>query len=57
MPSGLRAVSKISSMEFPCLFAQSGLVSPDHGYQVMIFLQNCGDEDLTINRCSNIGYN
>jgi hypothetical protein len=35
MPSGVMAVATIASMEFPCLFAQHGLVSPDHQDQVM----------------------
>ena len=56
MPSGNKAVSTIISMAFPCLFAQPGLVSPDHQGQVMIILQNCGDEAVTIPICSNIGY-
>ena len=56
MPSGLTAVSTVASMDFPCLNAQPGLVSPDHQGQVMIVLQNCGDEDIIIPRFSNIGY-
>ena len=56
MPSGVNAVSTIASLDFPCLFAQPGLVNPDHQGQVTIILQNCGDEDVTIPRCSNIGY-
>jgi hypothetical protein len=40
MPNGLVAVTTISSMDFPCLFAQPGLVSPDHQGQVMVILQN-----------------
>jgi hypothetical protein len=54
MPSVLMAVTTISSMNFPCLFAQTGLLSPGFQGQVMI-LQNCSDEDITILRCSNIG--
>jgi hypothetical protein len=54
MPSRLRAVSIIASMEFPCLLAQLGPESPDHQDQMMIILQNCGDEDITLPRCSNI---
>jgi dUTPase len=46
----------IASMEFPYLFAQPGLVSPHHQGQVMIILQNCGDEDVILPRCSNIGF-
>ena len=56
MPSGVKAVSTFASLDFPYLFAQPGLVSPDHQGQIMILLQNCGDEDITIPRCSNIGY-
>ena len=56
MSSGVKAVSTVASLDFPCLFAQPGLVTPDHQGQVMIILQNCGDEDITIPRCSSIGY-
>jgi hypothetical protein len=56
MPSGIMAVTTIASMEFPCLFAQPGLVSTDHQGQVMMIFQNCKDDDITILRCSNIGY-
>jgi DNA-directed RNA polymerase subunit M/transcription elongation factor TFIIS len=52
MPNGVKAVTTIASMDFP----QTGLVSPDHQGQVMMILQNCRDEDLTIHRCSSIGY-
>jgi dUTPase len=57
MLSGLMAVTPIASMYFPGLFAKPGLVSPVHQGQVMMILQNWGDEDMTIPRCSNIGYN
>jgi hypothetical protein len=43
-------------MDFLCLFAQPGLVSPDHQGQAMIIIQSCNDEDITIPSCSNIGY-
>ncbi len=46
MPGDVQAVSTIASMEFPYLFAQPGLVSPDLLGHVMIILQNCGDEDV-----------
>ena len=42
-------------MDFPCLFAQPNLVSPDHQGQVMMILQNFGNEDITIPRYWNIG--
>jgi hypothetical protein len=42
MPSGFMAVTTIASMDFPCLFAQPGLVSPDSRGQVTMILQNCG---------------
>jgi dUTPase len=50
MPNGLVAVTTISSMDFLCLFAQPALVSPDHQGQVVLILQNCGNEDITIPR-------
>jgi hypothetical protein len=56
MPSGVVTVTTIASMDFPCLFTQPGLVKPYHQVQVMKNLQNCKDEDITIPRCSNIGY-
>jgi hypothetical protein len=40
MSNGDVAVTTISSMDFQCLFAQPGLVSPDHQGQVMLILQN-----------------
>ncbi len=52
----LVTVTGIASMDFPCLFAQHGLVIPDDQVQVMIILKNCGEEDITIPRCSNIEY-
>jgi hypothetical protein len=36
----LVAVTTISSMDFPCLFAQPCLVIPDHQGQVMFILHN-----------------
>jgi hypothetical protein len=44
MPSGLKAVSTIASLNFLCLFVQPCLVSPDNQGQVMKILQNCGNE-------------
>ena len=35
MPSGVKAVSTIASLDFPCLCAKPGLVSPDHQGQGM----------------------
>jgi hypothetical protein len=40
MPSGLNKVFTIASMDFPRLFAQTGLVSLDHQGQVIIIFQN-----------------
>jgi hypothetical protein len=56
MPSGLMAETTIANMDFPCLFAQPGLVSSHQQGQLMITLQNCGYEDIKTPRCSNIGY-
>jgi hypothetical protein len=44
MSSGVMAVSTIASMNFPCLFAKRGLLSPDHQDQVMMILQNLGEQ-------------
>jgi dUTPase len=56
MPGGVQAVSTIASMEFPYLFAQTGLVSPDYQGQLLIILQNCGDKDVILPRGSIIGF-
>jgi hypothetical protein len=56
MPGGVQAVSKIAGMELSYQFAQPGLVSPDYQPKVMIILQNCGDEDITLPRCLKIGF-
>jgi hypothetical protein len=56
VPRGIKTVSTIPSMDFPCLFAPPGRVSSDNQEQVMIILQNSGNENITIPRCSNIGY-
>jgi hypothetical protein len=56
MAIGLKVISTIASMDFPCLFAQNGLVSLDHQGLAMIIPQNCWDKDFTIFRCSNNGY-
>jgi hypothetical protein len=55
MPNGLVAMTTISSMDFPYLFAEPGLISPDHQGQMMLILQNCSNEDIIIPRCSIFG--
>jgi hypothetical protein len=35
-------------MDFPCILAKLGLLSPDHQGQVIILLQNCRYEKITI---------
>jgi hypothetical protein len=56
MASGLKAVSTIASMELPCFFAEPGLATPDPQKQMLKILLKCGNEDITISRCSNIEY-
>ena len=56
MPNGVKAVSTVATLEFPCLFAQPGLVCPDFQGHVMIVIQNCGDVDITLPRCTAVGF-
>ena len=56
MPNGISAVSTVASLDYPSLFAQPGLVCPDVQGNVSIRLQNCGDEDLRLPRCTIVGY-
>jgi hypothetical protein len=56
MAAGLKSVSTIGNLDFPQIFAQPGLVIPNHQGDVTIQLQNCSDVDITIPRDTVIGY-
>ena len=56
MAAGLKWVTTIGNPDYPALFSQPGLVVPNHQGDVTILLQNCGDVDMEIPRCTAIGY-
>ena len=56
MAAGFKSVSTIASMEFPMIFAQPGLVIPDHQGDVTLLIQNCSDQDVEIPRCTTLGF-
>ena len=56
MAAGLKTVSTIGNLDFPQLFAQPGLVVPNHQGDVVIMLQNCSSVDITIPRDTVIGF-
>jgi hypothetical protein len=55
MPNGVWLVLPVATMEFLCLFAQPGLVSPDFQRNVMTITQNRGDVDVTLPCGTSIG--
>jgi hypothetical protein len=56
MTAGFKSVSTIGNIDHPQLFAQPGLVVPDHQGDVTIKLQNMSDVDIEIPRCTTIGF-
>ena len=56
MAAGFKSVSTIGNLNHPQLFAQPGLVIPDHQGDVTIMLQNMSDVDIEIPRCTTIGF-
>ena len=56
MAAGLKCVTTIGNLDFPMLFAQPGLVVPNHQRDVTIMLQNCSDQDIEIPRNTTLGY-
>jgi hypothetical protein len=56
MAAGLKSVTTIGIPDYPALFAQPGLVVPNHQGDVTVLLQNCGDVEIEIPRCTAIGY-
>ena len=49
-------MTTVGNNDFPGLFAQPGLVVPNHQGDVTILLQNCTDVDMEIPRCTVIGF-
>ena len=41
MAAGLKSVSTIGNLDFPQIFAQPGLVIPNHQGDVTVLMQNC----------------
>ena len=56
MAAGLKSVTTVGNPDYPALFSQPGLVVPNHQGDVTLLLQNCGDVDIEIPRCTAIGY-
>jgi hypothetical protein len=56
MAAGIKSVTTVGSPEYPALFSQPGLVVPDHQGDITILLQNCGDVDMEIPRCTAIRF-
>ena len=56
MAAGIKSVTTIGNPDYPALFSQPGLVIPNHQGDVTVILQNCGDVDMEIPRCTTIGY-
>jgi hypothetical protein len=44
-------ISTLAAMDFPCLFSQPVLVSPD----VQVIIQNCGNVDVKLPHCTLVG--
>ena len=56
MAAGLKAVTTVENPGYSALFSQPELVVPNHQGDVTILLQNCGDVDMEIPRCTAIGF-
>ena len=56
MAAGLKSVSTIGNLDFPQIFAQPGLVIPNHQGDVTVLMQNCSDMDIEIPRDTVVGY-
>ena len=56
MAAGLKCETTIGNLVFPMLFAQPGLVIPNHQLDVTIMLQNCSDQDIKIPSNTTLGY-
>jgi hypothetical protein len=56
MAAWLKSVITIGNPDYPALFPQPGLVVPNHEGDVTILLQNFGDVEIEIPRCTAIGY-
>ena len=56
MAAGLKCVTMIGNLNFPMLFAQQGLVVPNHQGDVTIILRNCSVQGIEIPRNTTLGY-
>ncbi len=56
MAAEIKSLTTIGNPDYPALFSQPGLVIPNHQGAITILLQNCGDADMEIPRCTAIGY-
>ncbi len=56
MAARLKSVTTIGNTDYPALFSQPGLAVPNYQGDITILLQNCGDVDIEIPRCTAIGY-
>ncbi len=56
MTAGFKSASMLGNIDHPQLFAQPGLVIPDHQGDVTIMLQNVSNVDIEIPQCTTIGF-
>jgi hypothetical protein len=55
MAAEIKSVTIVGNPDCPALLSQPGLVLPNHQGDVTIFLQNCCDVNMEIQRCTTIG--
>ena len=54
-PLGVMAIAKIQNDEFPCLYADKGLVSPNRNGEVTVWVKNCHPFDILLERNEGVG--
>ena len=54
-PLGAMAIAKIQNDEFPCLYADKGLVSPNRNGEVTVWVKNCHPFDILLERNEGVG--
>ena len=57
MAAGIKSVSTIGNPDFPQIFSQPGLVTPNHQGDVTLILQNCSNQAIEIPRGMSLGFN
>ena len=56
MAAGIKSVSTIGNPDFPQIFSQPGLVTPNHQGDVTLILQNCSNQAIEIPRGTSLGF-